>query len=234
MTDFVGFFDLSTDLIRVTLGAVTEILFVCFMEFYMNKVLSFFAVACAIGASSSVATADPLMQYNYVDAAYQWTSFDDDDVDFDNGNGFDGKLSFSPMKHVAIEGGYNYTDTAVLDQNLALNTFSYGIAGWYDMCDNIHLVGRVGGLHSDLDGNSVLGNDATDGVYAGGQLRYLWTDTFESNVDITYINYTDAGADWNYGLTGLFTVADNVALKVGTAISDEADVSVLGGVRLTM
>jgi hypothetical protein len=195
----------------------------------MKNFLKLFAVVSVLNVS--VASADPLMQYDYLDVAYQWTHFDQDEID--DANGLDTKFSMSPTEYLALEAGYNYAATGALGTDVALNTFGYGIAGWYDFCQNFHLVGRVGGLHQDLDVDGDLPNDAEDGVYTGAQLRYLFTDTFEGDFDVTYI-HLGGETTWNYGLTGLFTLTDGIALKVGSAITDESDVSVLGGLRFAL
>ena len=137
------------------------------------------------------------------------------------------------MEYLAVEAGYNYAATGAAGIDVALNTFGYGIAGWYDICQNFHLVGRVGGLHQDIDVEKDLPNDAEDGVYAGAQLRYLFTDTFEGDLDVTYV-HLGGETIWNYGLTGLLTLTDGIALKVGSSITDDSDVSVLGGFRFAL
>ena len=195
----------------------------------MKNFIKLFTIACAFSAAT--ASADPLMQYDYVDAAYQWTHADEDGVD--NLNGLDSRFSISPTQYLALEAGYNYGGTEVLGTNVGLHTFAYGLAGWYDFCQNFHLVGRVGGLHQDLNVGSGQPDDAEDGVYTNAQLRYLFTDEFEGDFDVTYI-HLGGESGWNYGLTGLYALTESIALKVGSSIDDDSNVSVLGGFRFAL
>ena len=185
------------------------------------------AVSCAL--SASIAQAQPLMQYDYLDAAYEWTHFDEDGID--DANGLDSKISYSPVDNFALEGGYNYLNAEIANVDVGAHTFAYGALGWIDFCEDLDLVGRVGGLH--VDNTSSVANESDDGVYAGAQVRYLLTETIEGDVDVLYTDIGNA-QNWTYGLTGLFTVAENVALKVGSTINDDSDVTVLGGFRLAM
>jgi hypothetical protein len=192
----------------------------------MTKFFKLLTVACAFSAAT--VSADPLMQYDYVDAAYQWISSNDDDVD--DSNGLDSKFSISPMQYLALEGGYNLASTEVLGIGVDANVFTYGIAGWYDFCENFHLVGRVGGIHLDVDTEGDLPNDAEDGVYSNAQLRYLFTDDFEGDFDVTY-THVASDNNWNYGVTGLYTIFEDVAFKAGASIDNYSNVSLLGGFR---
>lgn len=94
-------------------------------------------------------------------------------------------------------------------------------------------MGRVGGLHQDLNVGSKLPDDAEDGVYTNAQLRYLFTDEFEGDFDVTYV-HLGGESTWTYGVTGLVTLTDGIALKVGSSINDDSDVAVLGGFRFAL
>ncbi len=186
----------------------------------------FFSLAALVVAGfSSVASADPLMTYNYLDAAYQWTYIDTEGVD--NANGLDSKISYTLVDNFAFEGGYAYSDNgAQLHNN---DAFRYGGAGWYTYCNGIDFVGRVGGIHTEDNVNDLTNSDQ-NGVYAGLGVRSLITETFEGNADVTYDRV--GTGNWTYGVTGLQTVADNVALKVGASITNDTNVALLAGVRL--
>jgi hypothetical protein len=63
-------------------------------------------------------------------------------------------------------------------------------------------------------------------------LRYLASDELETDIFATY-DRIESGA-WTYGVTGLYAVHENVALKGEAAIDNDSDVALLGGIRLAM
>lgn len=205
----------------------------------MKKILSLFAAAMAFGATA--ASADPLMKYNYFDAAYQWN-----DTKGIHGvgptNGVDTKLSISPFENFALEGGYNYANgdfsktirDAINVSSINYNTYSYGILGYVSYCPGLDFLARVGGNHfnanTDIVGDHVT--EAADRVYAGGGSRYLLSDEIEVDANILYQNVN--GALWTYSGTALYTVAENVALKADAGIDNESSVTLTAGVRLAM
>ena len=184
-----------------------------------------------VAAGAQTVSADPLMKYDYFDAAYQWTKDVEDGGD--GGNGVDAKISYSPIENFALEGGYNYM--SVDDFDINENVYKYGVAGWYSFCDGIDLVGRVGGIH--VEANSSLGSIDQDGVYTGAQVRTLLTDGIEGNADVTY-NYVSGGGfsanSWVYGLGAIIALTDDLAFKAGTSLSDDSILTLTGGLRLAM
>lgn len=196
----------------------------------MKKILSFFALALAFGATT--ASADPLMKYDYFDVAYQWTHVDQKDVQ--DTNGLDSRVSYSPMDNFALEGGYNYGRGDIFNHGFNYNEFTYGVLGFYEICPGMHVLGRVGGKHFNANGN-VAGehiSESVDRPYAGIGSRYLLTDEIEVDADITYVNLN--GANWTYAGTGFYTIAENVALKAAVSIDNDSDVALIGGIRLAM
>lgn len=198
----------------------------------MKRILSLGALALAFSAST--ASADPLMKYDYFDAAYQWTSTDSDLID--NQNGLDTKISYSPIDNFAIEGGYNYAraDITGTDIGVNSNSYTYGVLGYYSICPGFDLLGRVGGTHLNdnfsFDGTKI--SVSGERVYAGIGSRYLLTDDIEFDANVTYVDLDNAS--WTYSGTGLLAVSENVALKADVAIDDDKDVALTGGVRLAM
>lgn len=205
----------------------------------MKKILSFIAASMAFGATA--ASADPLMQYNYLDVAYQWN----DTKGIQNTlptNGVDTKLSVSPFENFALEGGYNYSNgdfsksirDLVDTSSINYNTWSYGILGYFSYCPGLDLLARVGGNHfnsnADIEGDHVT--DSADRVYAGVGSRYLVLDDLEVDGNILYQNVDTAL--WTYSGTALYTVMENVALKADAGIDNESSVTLTAGVRLTM
>lgn len=195
----------------------------------LKKVVTVLAIASA--AFGTHAHAQPLMTYTYTDVAYQWTSLRDSVLD--NTNGVDVKLSASPVKHFALEGGYNYAAGSVSDSTIDIDTniFKYGAAGWYSLQDGLDLVARVGGIHARAS-LSEYGTFSDDGVYAGASLRYLALDELETDFNVLYEN-VNSGA-WTFSGTALYAVHEHVALKADAGITDEADVILLAGVRLAL
>ena len=198
----------------------------------MKRILSLGALALAFSAST--ASADPLMKYDYFDAAYQWTSTDSDLID--NQNGLDTKISYSPIDNFAIEGGYNYAraDFTGTDIGVNSNTYTYGVLGYYSICPGFDLLGRVGGTHlnanASVDGTKI--SESAERAYAGIGSRYLLTDDIEFDANVTYADLDTAS--WTYSGTGFLTVSENVALKADVAIDDNDNVALTGGVRLAM
>ncbi len=173
--------------------------------------------------------ADPLMKYTYFDAAYEWTHIDESG--YDDANGLDTKLSYVVIDNLALEGGYNYLNSEVVGFDVDISTFTYGAAYWHSFCEGFDLVGRVGGIHAEVSGD--VDSFGDDGVYVGGQLRSLLTDTIEGNFDVLYSHINSAG-QWTYAGTTFFTLTDSVALKTSVAIDDDSNVTLQGGIRLTM
>lgn len=196
----------------------------------MKKIL---LAALLFACGASVASADPLMKYTYADIAYQWTHIDSN---LNDSNGADAKLSYAVVDHFALEGGYNYANSGFDHSNINQSFFRYGGAGWYEFCNGVNLVGRVGGTHVNVDDSR--GDSSDNGVYTGLGLRYLLTDTLEGNLDALYDNvngiYNAKGGTWTYSGTLLQTVADNVALKGGVSIDADQNVALIAGVRLAM
>lgn len=193
----------------------------------MKRLIPF--VALVVASFTSDASAQPLMNYTYADVAYQWTHVDESG--FDDANGLDARVSYSPIHHFALEGGYNLASGKVLGNGYREHLFSYGGAGWYSFCEGLDLVGRVGGIHARGEIDNF--DDVSDnGVYAGASLRYLVTKEFEADLNVLYDRIEDG--EWSYSLTGLYAVHENVALKTEAGMNDDSDVSLLGGVRLAM
>ena len=204
----------------------------------MKKILSLVLPLAAL--LPSTASAQPLMNYTYADVAYQWTHVSESGLS--DANGLDAKLSYSPIKHFALEGGYNYASAkAHIDGlgdrynfNIDQNVFTYGGAGWYSLQDDLDVVVRVGGIHAraSISGNDIDESASDNGVYTGATLRYLATKDLETDFGVTYDHVSST--NWTYALTGLYAIHENVALKGEAAIDNDSDVGLLGGVRLAM
>lgn len=193
----------------------------------MKRLLSFFALALATFTSD--ASAQPLMTYNYIDAAYQWTYIDESNID--NANGLDTNFLVSPISNFAIEGGYNYLNTKAYGTGYNQDTYSYGGAGWYSLCDGLDLVAHVGGIHARAHLDEV-GSASDNGMYAGGTVRYLATEDLETDLDITWDRISTG--NWTYGATALYAVHKHIALKGSAQINKDSDVALLAGIRLAL
>lgn len=204
----------------------------------MKKLLPI--ILASFGFLPSHGAAQPLMTYTYADVAYQWSHIDESGVN--DGNGLDAKISYSPIKHFAIEGGYNYLSTKghldLLGErfnfNIDQNVFSYGGAGWYSLMQDLDIVARVGGLHARATASG-YGDESTtsdNGVYAGLSLRYLATQDFEADLNVIYDRIEDGA--WTYGATGLYAIHENVALKGEATIDNDSDIALLAGIRVAL
>ena len=205
----------------------------------MKKILSLFALAVAFGATA--ASADPLMKYNYFDVGYQWNDTKGNH-DVHPTNGVDTKLSISPFENFALEGGYNYANGQFSNSiretfdtsSINYNTWTYGLLGYYSICQGMDVLARVGGNHfntnADVEGDRIT--DSMDRVYAGIGSRYLLLDTLEIDGNILYQNLNTAV--WTYSGTALYTILENVALKADAGIDNDSNVILGAGVRLAM
>jgi len=204
----------------------------------MKKLVALVAVSAT--AFATTASAQPLMTYTYADVAYQWTYINESGVD--NSNGLDVQLSASPIKHFAIEGGYNYGSTGfktsdmfgTTSVDINTNVFTYGGAGWYTIKEGLDIVARVGGIHARANYSGYGESDGTsdNGVYTGLTLRYLALEDLETDLNVTYDRITTGS--WSYSGTALYAVHENVALKGDAGINDNGDVSLLAGIRLSL
>lgn len=196
----------------------------------MKKLIPLFALL--VTGVASAASAQPLMNYTYLDAAYQWTYTDE--ILVGDANGLDTKLSYSPIEHFALEGGYNYASYEFLDGfygpfDIKQHIFTYGGAGWYTLQKGLDLVARVGGIHAQADSGFTIKDN---GVYSGVTLRYLATDDLETDLNVLYSHINSN--EWNYSVTGLYAIHTNVALKAEAGIDKDSNVALLAGVRLAI
>lgn len=212
----------------------------------MKKIFSLFALAVAFTATPAFAGPfGPLMQYTYLDVAYQWN--DAKGVDYAHPtNGVDTKLSVSPFDNFALEGGYNYANGDFVNgisqnadvSSINYNTWTYGVLGYYTICPGMDILARVGGNHysnnAEIDGQDPFG--ASDRVYAGIGTRYLLLEDLEVDGNVLYQNQDRYGTvpSWNYSGTALFAIMENVALKADAGINEDSSVTLGAGVRLAM
>jgi hypothetical protein len=79
------------------------------------------------------------------------------------------------------------------------------------------------GLSADVD------EDTENGVYAGGEVRYLLSELYELDGSIDYANIDEAV--WTVGTSLLRALNDNFALRGGVAINDDSDLALQAGIR---
>jgi hypothetical protein len=178
-------------------------------------------LGAALCFRSAPVNADPLMNYNYFDLAYEWVNYDESVID--DSNGFDSQLSYAVVDNVALEVGYDYLNAGSVDGQL----LSYGGAYWYTLEQDLDLVGRVGGLHQRIETD--VAEDTENGVYVGGEVRYLLTELYELDGSITYANVDET--TWTVGSSLLRSLNENFALRGGVAINDESDLALQAGIR---
>lgn len=191
------------------------------MKKFLPLVILFSSVLCF---RIVPAKADPLMNYNYFDLAYEWITYDDSIVD--DSNGFNSQLSYAIIDNLALQGGYQYLNAGDIDGQL----FSYGGAYWFTVEQGLDLVARVGGLHARIESDEA--EDSDNGVYAGGEVRYLLTNLYELDGSITYANIDET--TWTVGAGLLRSLSDNFALRGGVAINDDSDLALQAGIRLAL
>ena len=69
-------------------------------------------------------------------------------------------------------------------------------------------------------------------MYAGLTFRYVPTENVETDFNVLYERMEDGA--WTYGIRGLYAIHERVALKAEANIDNDADVSLLAGVRLAL
>ena len=191
----------------------------------MRKFFSIFALTAMCCAMT--AQAEPAINYNYFDAAYQWTHADADGIK--DANGLDSKLSIGLIDYLALEGGYSYMDSEADGVDFDLEEFRYGLVGYYPICPELQLQARAGGQVGTFDTAGYW--DAKDGAYGGLGIRYLVTDTIELEGTATYSYYSGA-TSWEYEGVSLFGLTDMLAVKAGIGFNDDSDMQLTGGLRL--
>lgn len=190
------------------------------------------AGVCIAAYASSRASADPLMKYDYFDAGMQWLRIDGAD---DRGPNYEAstlttRFSYSPVTYLALEGGMDFRNGGS-----ASDSFSYrgGVLGYYPLSEDLHLVGRVGGLRRvNVFNEYDVFTENQSAVYAGTGLRYRVSKRVETDLDL---NYTDK-LEFPYGVAGtlLYAATDHLALMTSLRINNNADTSGLIGVRVSM
>ncbi len=116
--------------------------------------------------------ADPIMSYNTFDLAYRLT----DPEHGENFNGLVTHLSISPANYLFGELGYNY-DAA---EHANVNSFIYGIGGYYPVIPEFHLVGRLGGIYERVHVD-LMGTENENRFYIGPEFRSQPICGFELN-----------------------------------------------------
>ena len=69
-------------------------------------------------------------------------------------------------------------------------------------------------------------------VYAGLTLRYVPTEDVGTDFNVLYDRVEDGA--WTNGIPGLYAIHERVAIKAEANIDNDADVSLLAGVRLAL
>ncbi len=195
----------------------------------MIKKLSLFALVVSVMAVSS-AKADPILNYNFLEADYVWTHFDESNLK--DSNGLKADISFSPIENFFIEGGYDYvsskTKTNLGSHGVNIDTYKYGVGGFFPLQEKTHLVGRISGYHTD--GRADSNNASDDGLGLGAAIRAALSPEFELEPLINYINYSE-GNFWDYGVKGLYALNQDVGLDGGIVLNDDKDLRLIAGAR---
>ena len=183
-----------------------------------------------------VAEASPGIRYNYVEAAYVWEHTDDELLD--DGNGVAAAVSWSPFQYFFLEGGYQYENIGLDGPgDIDANIFNYGLGGYYPIFEELHAVGRVGGIHVNAHLNQNEGDlgvedpsESGSGVYAAAGLRWELGCDIELEPSAKYTDVEDETL-WLYDLKALYAVTPEVQLAASAGISDDSDVELTAGAR---
>jgi len=192
----------------------------------MNKLLACLS-AVGLFAAAQTVRADTLT-YNNFDVGYKYTNVDVSGVD--DGHGVEANITFSPIAHFFLEGGYEYIN---IDNAGEGHAYAYGIGGYVPLEENLHLVGSLGGLRVDTESEG--GGDANDdGYYLGAKVRYDICSGTELEAGATYVDFSDSQTSWVYELAALFPVAEHLKLQGQVELNDDDDVALVAGVRIEL
>ena len=197
----------------------------------MRKQLAALAAILVIAAPSF---AGPILSYNDVDLAYQHIFFDEKNADDGNGLLLRGRMS--PVESFFLETSYTYTDTGIdgseVGSDIDNHELRYGVGGYYNFCDEWHLVGRVGGIHNHTDIYHA-DHELNDGYYMGAESRYDYEGKAELAAGVSYANVGRDGS-WTYDGTAIIPVAENLGVLLNAAIDDETNVALTAGFRFAL
>lgn len=173
--------------------------------------------------------ADPILTYNHVDLSYQWTHYSDSEVS--DANGLVTGIQFSPVENFFLEGGYEYQDTNVkyTDVGIAGDLFTYGGGAYYELEQNLDIVGHALGQHAEIEADGGL--DASDDGFLGiAEVRYALTENAE--VD-PFVSYSSLGGEdtWTYGANAVYAFSDSCAGTAGVDMNDDSDLALRVGAR---
>lgn len=177
------------------------------------KKLLFAALLSAALSVHGAASADPLLQYNNVDLAYQYT-------DGDIGGNFDGlhlEGTYVVYQNLFLDLGYDFDSSNHVD----VNTLKYGGGIFHPISKDLHIVGNIGGTHAsvDIDG---AGSFDIDRFYIGPELRYRVLPNVEVDGGYTWTD-GDGESENDFNIDGLYGVNANWAVKLGINFLEDAE-----------
>jgi hypothetical protein len=176
------------------------------------------ALAASVAFMPCLAQADDL-SYTYVDVAYVNTDLDGarDDVD---GLALRGSLEIT--EQVFLFAGYADQSGDGVD----FETYNLGIGYAWPIASNMDLYGKLGYVEAEADYRGFGGDDS--GYLLGFGLRSRLTEQVELEGSINYVDLSDSGDDTSLGLAARWYIAEQVALGLEGAFSDDATTLGLG------
>lgn len=187
----------------------------------MNKILPVLALSCAI----STAYAGDL-NYNFVEGVLITNDLDGADTTF----GLKG--SYGVATNVNIVGSFfstGFPDVNGID--VSLSSFSIGVGYHKPISEQTDFVGDVQYINYDIDlsqGNAFASVDLGDGFGVNLGVRHSFSEKFEAEASINYINldFDNVGSDSDTSLsaTGRYLFTDHVSASLGFSTADDSDV----------
>ena len=170
---------------------------------------------------AGTAYADDGVSYNFVEAGYVHTEFDDLDID-GNGFGLHGEVAFT--KNVHGFASYSKTD---FDFDISADQFEIGGGMNWSLTPKLDLVGQLGYVGVKLDAPGVDGFDDS-GIELRAQLRSRLSEMFELRGGLAYTNLDDAG-DGTVGEVGArFYINKMFALGADASFDSDGTTWMLG------
>jgi hypothetical protein len=164
----------------------------------------------------------PLLSYGFLEGFYQYTDFDNSNLDPAHGLGISlGAQLFGPL---FLRGGFNWASSkggpAIAD-GFDFSAVSLGIGGHIPITQRFHVLCEVGGSYTKLDAKRSSLSFSDGALYVRPGLRFAATQKLELQGTLLFTSADDydqmafgVGAFWN-----MFSMLD---LKVGADFGDES------------
>ncbi|MEE9304531.1 MAG: outer membrane beta-barrel protein [Thiotrichaceae bacterium] len=184
----------------------------------MNKTLSAIALSCAI--STSVYAGD--ISYNFIEGAIITNDVDGADSTF----ALQG--SYDVASNINLVGGFASTGLGDINGvDVSLSAFSVGVGYHKSVNDSTDVYGDIQYISYDIDfsqGNAFASVDAGNGFGINLGLRHTFTEKFEGEASINYVNIEDV-TDTSVSAQGRYYFTKQFSASLGYSTADDSDLA---------